>query len=167
MEQNDSSQPSVYCFRNDKKTANEVNTIVSPTTQSESVGECEALIRFLMVWGPHEYTTTGFGLGKIRKWLVYTISWCICKVPEIQHFQKTPPRSVYIQPAVFWAVCLNTKKWYTPTIFSSPKPGGYVNIYIYIYIYIYAVSIIRLLIICKLEEVFRSLLNQRRHSCDN
>jgi len=32
---------------------------------------------------PYIYTTTGFGPRQKRKWLVYTISWCICKLPHI------------------------------------------------------------------------------------
>jgi len=37
-------------------------------------------------WGHHIYIyiyapPLGLGLEKIRKWLVYTISWCICKLP--------------------------------------------------------------------------------------
>jgi len=84
------------------------------------------------VWimGHHKYAPPPrLGLEKIRRWLVYTISWWICKLP---HFLCTPPRGFAaplwwcIYTAVFWAVCMYTKKWYTPAIFLfllSPNPA--------------------------------------------
>jgi len=102
---------------------------------------------------PYIYTTAGFGLRKRRKCLAYTISWCICKLPQnttLSIFTTTGARSspvvMDIHTAVFLAVRIYAKKWYTPVIFwfsSRPKPGGGVYIYIYIYICIYGVPIMR------------------------
>ena len=87
---------------------------------------------------PTRVLPPSLGLEKIRKWLVYTISWCICKLPQnttLSIYTTTGARStpveVYIQTAVFWAVFIYTKKWFTPAIFSfflGPNP---VVVYIY------------------------------------
>ena len=76
----------------------------------------------------------GLGLEKIRKWLVYTISWCICKLLQnttLSIYTTTGARSapvvVYIQTAVFWSsLHIHQEMVYTShfLIFSRPKPGG-------------------------------------------
>jgi len=83
---------------------------------------------FLIPWsGHHIYIYTyapppGLCIEKIRKWLVYTISWCTCKLPQT----TAAPVVVYIESVVCWAVCVYTKILFTPAIFlffSRPKPG--------------------------------------------
>jgi len=89
-------------------------------------------------WGHHSYayTTTVFGPRKKRKWLVYPISWCICKLPQSI---LIPPRACCAPPwwcilmlLYTWAVWKYTKKWYTPAIFLfflGPNP---VVVYLYV-----------------------------------
>jgi len=71
---------------------------------------------------------SGFGLEKIRKSLVYTISWCICKLHK--YVARTHRHGVAVRP------CGVHRSHFL--IFSRPKPGGS-GVYIYIYKYIYGV----------------------------
>jgi len=66
---------------------------------------CQPKYARTVVGTPKIYTTTGFGLRKIGKWLVWTIWWCICKLlVEYSHFPN----------------------------FSRPKPGGGINVTIWV-----------------------------------
>jgi len=98
--------------------------------------------------GHHIYIYTpppGVGLGKLRKWLVYTISWYKRKLPQ----STQRPRCgvciyvciyIYIYKMLYFgADCTYRKNWYTPAIFLfflSP------NLVVYIYIYIYMVCLV-------------------------
>jgi len=84
--------------------------------------------------GHHIYTPPpDLGLEKIRKWLVYTISWCLCKLPQNTTsiyttagvYMQTAPVVVYIQTAIFWgSLHIHQEMLYTShfLFFLGPNP---------------------------------------------
>ena len=95
---------------------------------------------FNLIWGHHTYTPPpGLGLEKMRRWLVYTMSWYICK-RKTQQILCTPPRGRAAPP--WWCIYKleNLGQFaHTPrngihhpfSDFSRPKPGCGVYIYIW------------------------------------
>jgi len=97
-------------------------------TFSKNVSQNKKTIQIL--YGDTIYTTTGFGLRKIRKCQVYTISWCICKI------LKYVAKRARSAPVVVWVVAyLNSLRIHQDVvyishllIFSRPKAGSVVCI---------------------------------------
>jgi len=88
--------------------------------------------------GHHIYTPPpALGLEKIRKWLVYTISWWICKLPQhtaVCIYTTTGAVVVYIESVVLLGTLhIRQEMVYTShlCIFFRPKTGGGAYIYIY------------------------------------
>jgi len=114
------------CFENTRLTCH-VDT--SLTLPSECSRGCVKFVFYpksaCKVWGHHIHTLPpGLGLEKIRKWLVYTISWCICKLCKytslsIYTTMRAPsaPVVVYIQTAVYLGSLHIHQDMYTQAIF--------------------------------------------------
>ena len=56
------------------------------------------------------YTPLGFGLEEIRKWLVYTISWCICNLLQYatKHQRRAAPPVVVCVRCIFDLIAYTT-----------------------------------------------------------
>jgi len=86
------------------------------------------------------YTTTRFGPTTKKKMVgVYHFLVYMQTAPKYKIFSYTTtgalcaPVVVYIQTAIFGAVCIYTKKWYKPTIFVFFLSSNAAVVYIYIY----------------------------------
>jgi len=78
----------------------------------------------------------GLDLDKIRKWLAYTMSWCICKLlkSEAKHTTTGEWRVCFI--AYLITLHMHQKMVHTSHFLIFVGPNSVV-VYIYIYIYIY------------------------------